>query len=102
MLTCCAEPGLSCEFNQAALPEAGRPPCCCCADAVLFGCLAFIRGAPVVHEHLRRKLDSHSSLVAYLDRIAATYFAHGVPSAAEDGNVQWSHWESAGGAQGER
>ncbi|GAB4823781.1 hypothetical protein N2152v2_010827 [Parachlorella kessleri] len=70
-------------------------------DALLFGCLAFIRGAPVVHEHLRRKLESHRSLIAYLDAIAADYFAHGVPSAAE-ADVQWSQWEAAGGRHGER
>lgn len=79
------------------------PPCCPLppADAVLYGCLAFIRGAPVIHEKLRHKLESHPSLVAYLDRIAAGYFAVGVPSVTDDGGIHWSHWESAGSSKQE-
>ena len=69
---------------------------------MLFGCLAFIRGAPVIHPSLRRKLEGQRSLVAYLDAIADGYFAAGVPAMADDASVHWSHWDAASGKAGER
>jgi hypothetical protein len=71
----------------------------------VFGCLAYVRAAPVVHAELRRRMEAHPSLSHYVNRLAADQFASEVPRAA-DADLSWSQrapgGATGGGAAGER
>ena len=60
-------------------------------DALLYSCLAYLRAAPVVHPCLRKKLEGHRVLGAYVDRLAQQAFKASVPAAADAG-IDWSTW----------
>lgn len=61
------------------------------ADALLFGCLVFLKAAPVVHPDLQRKLDD-PALSAYVEHISTDYFASRAPSAGVSTGMHWSQW----------
>ncbi|KAL4440053.1 hypothetical protein ABPG75_003054 [Micractinium tetrahymenae] len=63
-------------------------------DAALYACLAFLRGAPVVHPSLAKKLAAHRSLASYVERLGGAAFAAPAPSAA-DASMDWSAWSGA-------
>lgn len=67
-----------------------------CADATLFACLSFIRGAPVIHPQLRQQLESRRILLTYLEGISSRVFSQPIPSASSVDGLQWSQW--GGGA----
>lgn len=68
-------------------------------DSHLFACLAYLRSAPVVHPDLRKKFESHSALVRYVDRVGGQVFSAPVPS-AEQVEMKWSSWGTATGRGG--
>jgi metaxin len=68
-------------------------------DSYLFACLAYLRSAPVVHPDLRKKFESHSALVRYVDRVSAQVFSAPVPSAAQV-EMKWSSWGARAGSTG--
>lgn len=68
------------------------------ADALLFGCLVYLKAAPVVHPDLQKKLDD-PALSAYVEHISTDYFASRAPSAGISTGIstgmQWSEWKPA-------
>ncbi|PSC73709.1 metaxin-1 isoform X2 [Micractinium conductrix] len=63
-------------------------------DALLYGCLAYLRSAPVVHPQLGARLGAHRSLGAYVERLSGVAFEAPAPAAA-DAELDWSAWGAA-------
>lgn len=68
-------------------------------DALLYGVLAYLKAAPVVHPELRKKIAGSPALTAYVDRISSRHFATTVPSAA-DSDINWSQRQATNGGGG--
>ncbi|PRW33295.1 metaxin 1 [Chlorella sorokiniana] len=61
-------------------------------DALLFGCLSFLRSSPAVHPQLAAKLQSTPVLGAYVDRLAAAADVSTPAVSAADAELDWSAW----------
>ena len=61
--------------------------------------MAYLRSAPVVHPDLKKKFESHSALVRYVDRVSAQVFSAPVVSAAQV-EMKWSSWGTGAGPSG--
>lgn len=71
-------------------------------DAALYACLAYIRGAPLVHSELKKILERKTALRKYVERMSEELFSSAAPTAA-DSTLTFSEYEaSAGSGEDER
>ena len=93
---CCARTGRRQRLHYSSARAVPSPRPGCVADALLYGVLAYLKAAPVVHPELREKIAGSPALTAYVDRISSRHFATTVPSAA-DSDINWSQHQAANG-----